>query len=172
MGGKKRKGAPDASSDDADETSKHDPSEALLAVLRAAPREATLTLRRDLSLQPPSEALRNFRMVAAEAAEALQQELDAFHKDQDEDRERMSSELAAAAVHLALGGRPQCRHRLAFKPQEVDEARTALTSMLEEGRKALLSDLRSGEGSKSFSATVKKHMGKKRWPRNYEVGKH
>lgn len=110
----------------------------LTSALKELPRTALLHFRRDLSMQPYSQALHSLE-VCPKIAEVLH---------------GVQAEQVAKSLAIALGDL-WC---WSFDSDEVDAAQKALQTMLEDGRKKLLDALRAGE---SFCAVVKKYTSKK-----------
>ena len=110
------------------------------SALKELPRTALLHFRRDLSMQPYSQALHSLEVLKCpKIAEVLP---------------GVEAEQVAKSLAIALGDL-WC---WSFDSDEIDAAQKALQTMLEDGRKKLLEALRAGE---SFCAVVKKYTSKK-----------
>ena len=110
------------------------------SALKELSRAQLLSFRRELSLQPYTQALRCLEDTCPKMVEILQ---------------GMPAEQTAKSLAAALGD--WCWSFDATSA-EVDAAQQALRTMLEDGRKKLLEALRAGE---SFCAVVKKYSSKK-----------
>eukprot|EP00435_Cladocopium_sp_Y103_P047856 s699_g14.t1 len=122
-----------------DDEAENDELSELTSAMKELPRTALLHFRRDLSIQPYSQALHTLEVTCPKIAEV-------FHCVQ--------AEQVAKSLAIALGDL-WC---WSFDSDEIDAAQQALQTMLEDGRKKLLDALRAGE---SFCAVVKKYTSKK-----------
>lgn len=101
------------------------------------PRATLLHLRRQLSLQPLSEALKSVELAFMEGELAA-----------------LAAQLAGA-LQEALGGDLWCWD---YDEAAIQAARSALRTMLSDGRQELLEALRAGE---PFCSTVKRYSSKR-----------
>lgn len=122
-----------------DDAAEHDELSELTSALKELPRTALLHFRRDLSMQPYSQALHSLEVMCPKIAKVLH---------------GVQAEQVAKSLAIALGDL-WC---WSFDSEEIDAAQKALQTMLEDGRKKLLDALREGE---SFCAVVKKYTSKK-----------